>query len=406
LPPAIGKQLGSKQATRNPNLRIGLALSGGGVRAAGFHLGVLDRLARQQLLEQTTFISTVSGGSLIVGLIFSLATNRWPSSADFRSTIVGSCQRILTTQNLQRNYLTRVLLSPWKLTRGRASLLAASLKSVWGITGNLKDLPAEPGWIINATTYETGKNWRMSHKRMGEYETQYVLDPTLPLAEAMAASAAVPGVIGPLVIHSKAYSWHRYTDDSKEVLIPTKPRFRILRLWDGGVYDNLGIEALYKRNRSNLRGEITNYREGVDFLLISDASRPVASDTGTFQSALPFYKPPMRLIDIATEQVRGLRARDIVDYFQEHPGTGAYLRMGNTASSIYGKAGITAQNDLELPDGLGENFVALAARPETALRRLSAKEFQILFEHGYEVADSTLTAYCGESFSHIPMRMP
>ena len=37
--------------------------SGGGVRAAVFHVACLQRLALDGLLESTTFVSTVSGGS-------------------------------------------------------------------------------------------------------------------------------------------------------------------------------------------------------------------------------------------------------------------------------------------------------------------------------------------------------
>lgn len=39
-------------------MRVALALSGGGVRAAVFHCGVLQRLALDGLLESTTFVST------------------------------------------------------------------------------------------------------------------------------------------------------------------------------------------------------------------------------------------------------------------------------------------------------------------------------------------------------------
>lgn len=45
--------------------RLGLALSGGGFRAAFFHLGVLRRLAQYDLLRHVTTISTVSGGSIV-----------------------------------------------------------------------------------------------------------------------------------------------------------------------------------------------------------------------------------------------------------------------------------------------------------------------------------------------------
>jgi hypothetical protein len=45
--------------------KIGLALSGGGFRAALYHLGVLARLAECDALRGVEVISTVSGGSII-----------------------------------------------------------------------------------------------------------------------------------------------------------------------------------------------------------------------------------------------------------------------------------------------------------------------------------------------------
>ena len=57
---------------------IGLALSGGGVRAAAFHAGVLRYLAEQKLLEQVVHISSVSGGSLFIGIVFQHSSCCWP----------------------------------------------------------------------------------------------------------------------------------------------------------------------------------------------------------------------------------------------------------------------------------------------------------------------------------------
>ena len=45
--------------------RIGLALSGGGFRAAIFHLGVIRRLEELGIMSQIRAISSVSGGSII-----------------------------------------------------------------------------------------------------------------------------------------------------------------------------------------------------------------------------------------------------------------------------------------------------------------------------------------------------
>src|SRR5690349_2975399 len=44
--------------------RIGLALSGGGYRAAGFHLGTLKKLNELGILDKIHVISSVSGGSI------------------------------------------------------------------------------------------------------------------------------------------------------------------------------------------------------------------------------------------------------------------------------------------------------------------------------------------------------
>ena len=66
---------------------IALALSGGGIRAMVFHLGVLRFLAEQGRLEDIRCISSVSGGSLVTGLIFQEGGMRWPNSREFLSNV-------------------------------------------------------------------------------------------------------------------------------------------------------------------------------------------------------------------------------------------------------------------------------------------------------------------------------
>src|SRR5271163_390461 len=50
-----------------PNSLIGLAFSGGGIRSATFNLGVLQALAKKNLLRSLDYVSTVSGGGYIGG---------------------------------------------------------------------------------------------------------------------------------------------------------------------------------------------------------------------------------------------------------------------------------------------------------------------------------------------------
>lgn len=375
-------------------MRIGIAMSGGGVRATVFHLGVLARLAVASLLESVTHVSTVSGGSLAMGLVVAKAGNRWPSSSEFLADTLPATQRTLTTTSLQAWYAGRVVLRPWRWwPRGRAYELAQLIRKKWGITANLCDLPTSPDWAINATTYETGKCWRFRRDRMGDYQTQYVCDPEFGLAEALAASAAVPGVIGPLTIACRRHRWHAFKDTegpfvsngSDDELIAIAPRYRKVRLWDGGVYDNLGTEPLFK----------DGLRQNLDFLIVSDASRPLFSEARVLKVGADFYRPPFRLIDIATDQVRSLRARSLVSFFARNLGSGVYLRIGNSRDRIYDQARCTPPTQAALLDN---ETCSWARNLETTLRRLTNEEFRQLALHGYEVADATLRAYCPREF--------
>lgn len=58
------KELNAINKPRDANL-IGLALSGGGIRSASFNLGVIQSLAKQNLLGKFDYLSTVSGGGYI-----------------------------------------------------------------------------------------------------------------------------------------------------------------------------------------------------------------------------------------------------------------------------------------------------------------------------------------------------
>ena len=366
-------------------MRVAIALSGGGVRAVAFHCGVLRRLALDGLLERTTFVSTVSGGSLLTGLILCQNDYRWPRSEEFLERVLPQVTKCLTTATLQWSYVWRVFAVPWRLAQGRARILARQLEAQWGIAGSLQELPSVPRWIINATCYETGKNWRFSQPRMGDYLSHYVLEPDVPIADAIAASAAVPGLIGPLVICSDHYNWHSYEGGQ---LVPTSTPARRYELWDGGVYDNLGLEPLFKPNG--------DFRDGLDLLVVSDASAPLELTPRTLSRMLRPAHRVLRLVDIASDQVRGLRSRAVVAEFARTEGTGVYFRMGNTVEQIYSAVGRAA------PPGnhLGAEDVSRAGTFPTTLRRLTQPEFNRIHRHGFEVADATLATRLTSRFVH------
>jgi len=270
----------------------------------------------------------------------------------------------------------------------------------------LQDLPDNPRWVINATTFETGKRWGFSKKWMGDYKADYVLAPTFPLADAVSASAGFPGVIGPLVVNCRDYQWHHLTfsrDDEEPTKVEAvESRFKRLFLWDGGVYENLGTEAIFKPK--------SGFRHKINFGIVSDASAFLNEERHRFKfSFFPWeiYTPPNRLISIASDQVRGLRARQFVAHLAQHPECGAYCKIGNTNAQIL-------QDAAEFLEGVSANPPKLSITQENAalagsaaafptrLCKLKKNEYDFLFQHGYEVADATLSCFCGSSFTPVP----
>lgn len=138
-------------------MQTALALSGGGYRASVFHLGVLARLAREEQLENVTFLSTVSGGSLVTGLVFTLNGNTWPTSRQYLEKVLPAARKLFTTTDMQRSLLQSVSQNLFLLFGNRAQALSRLIQEKWGVTINIKQLPKSPRWMINATCYETGR---------------------------------------------------------------------------------------------------------------------------------------------------------------------------------------------------------------------------------------------------------
>ena len=383
-------------------MKIGLALSGGGFRATVMHLGVLARLAEEDRLEEVSFLSTVSGGSLCAGLVHAISGFSWPSSSQLMDQVIPKAREVLTTHDLQLGLIRRALKSPLRILETRADDVSMLLKEHWGVTASLRDLPRSPRWMINATCYETGKNWRFERFRMGDYAFGYTYDTDIPLSDALAASAGFPGLIGPLVLDTRTRSWFRYGDaleGVEELAEPdvqmrreTKtvmPTYSKLHLWDGGVYDNLGLEGLHDF--------ISGWRQDVDFLIVSDASgrsKPEKYRAGP--------KALKRIITgVMMDQIRSLRSRAVVERLVNHGDPGSFLQIGNACGEVLRGAGRQGEIPRLCPNCLSDEATTLAANMGTVIRRLSSEEYEMLFRHGYELADYTLYAYQPDDFGYI-----
>lgn len=274
------------------NKRFGIALSGGGYRAAGFHLGTLKKLSELGLMSNVDVMSTISGGS-ITGAAYCLHKG---SFQDFENKMIRSLSEknvigyLLTSWGfirlviivLMAFILTIILLfSKWAplaifpmptvlflILKYQFALLPVSemvekaYDKFFYHGATLKDLCEKPEIAIGSTNLHTGRQFTFSKRKMEDSYYAF-MKPTVkfngqdfPISRAVIASSCVPFAFTPIEIEAKYFS---DVEQSKSI----KPR-----LIDGGVYDNQGIHKIAQPNSSY----------ACDVILVSDAGNNLILD--------------------------------------------------------------------------------------------------------------------------------
>lgn len=381
-------------------MSLALALSGGGHRAAAFHLGVLKYLASKYLLEDISVVSSTSGGSILTAQLFhhsrqsicSTASSKnteetllsWPTSDAFLSTVLGQAEERIINQSLENHFIRRMI-NPknWLKFGHRANLMAEVIHDYWSITSKMESLPQKPDWIINGTTNITGSRWYVKQSEgvclMGSEDIGSANAKGYSIADAVALSAAYPGVIGPYRLSSKNYQWQFSVDSkSNQHLMQSQ---KGLYLSDGGLYDNLGLEPLFNIETSSLVYPKT------DFLIVSDAGSSIKR-----QRLAPVWRPilrTLRLINVISQQVRVLRLRSLLSFFHSNPSKGLYIPIGMTFSQWSAdrvREGQPVPEELMKHEFLSEKDVLKAKNTATSLASLSTQQCQLLVRHGFESA--------------------
>ncbi|WP_277657341.1 patatin-like phospholipase family protein [Seleniivibrio woodruffii] len=347
--------------------KLGLSLSGGGVRAMAFHAGVLKFLAKNEVLKNVTNISSVSGGSLFTGLVFHNAGYKWPDGKAYLIHVLPKIRRMLTTTSIQTEGI-RSLFTPenWKNFLHRGEIVADTIEELWGIHTTLKDLPTKPAWAINGTNGENGRRFRFNNATMGDYKTGYTDASDFKLAKAMAVSAAFPIGIGPIEITTGNYVWERETAWGSGVKETVPPVYESIHIYDGGLYDNLGSEAFYEVGEQKIKPHVKD----LDFLIISDAGLPFR-DTALIN---PFsLDRAAKLVSILMDQDRSLRVRSFMNYLKNNENAGMYLSLSDQVLE-------SAKSTIPPAD------IATARYYPTTLDQMTERDFDTLVECGYQVA--------------------
>ncbi|MEO6093959.1 MAG: patatin-like phospholipase family protein [Novosphingobium sp.] len=335
--------------------QLGLALSGGGFRATLFHVGSVRRLVELGILAKVGRISSISGGSINAGRLAQVWTGLAADpSVDAYEALVGQPLREFCTRNIDVHAIADGLLSPWSNAAGEVE--DAYSKHLFDM--RLDQLPDNPVFVINATNMQTGRSFRFTKKYMGDYTVGLIYAPRLPVARAVAASSAFPPVLSPVIIDNPgkfvAVEGAIHTQD---------PAFTMkLYLCDGGAYDNLGLETVWKRCST---------------LLVSDAGAPfgVAEKVKT-----DLLHQTMRALDIATDQSRGLRKRALIEDYKQGKRGGTYWGIDTDIANY------------DLGDALHckPERVAPLAAIRTRLNRFNQQEQGELINWGYALADAAI----------------
>ncbi|MBA4417183.1 MAG: alpha/beta hydrolase [Syntrophus sp. (in: bacteria)] len=351
-------------------LNNGLALSGGGFRAALFSLGSLWRLNEMGWLRRLDIITSVSGGSITSAVLASRWSKlTWSDNADqgvatnFEDLIVGPLQefcskRVDVAAGLQG------LLSPFSSIAGKVE--KAYRDELFSDT-TLQDLPdpqqgTTPRFTFYATSLQTGSSVRISRKYLADYKVGMVMAPDIPLAKVVAASSAFPPPLSPVIFNLDPGNWTRvegaYLFDNVAI------RQRMV-LTDGGVYDNMGLEAIWDRCQT---------------VLVCDAGAPfsVKSDPNTDWASIA-----LRVMDITTEQTRALRRRKLVQDYRDKIRHGTYWGI-STAINDY---------DVQNPLAVDNDLTRELRNIRTRLNPFKPEEQGHLINWGYALTDAAMRQY-------------
>jgi len=338
---------------------IALCLSGGGFRAALFHLGALRRLNELGVLTRVDVITSVSGGSIVAAhLVRAIHEYGWPPPGDRIDAPeweerVGEPFRRFTRQNLRTDaLLARLRPRNWfKASPGVAALEQAYHSRLTDL--RLGELPDRPQFVFCATDMTFGSRWRFAKDGVGRDQQELEEDdapgiclrPNWSVARAVAASSCFPPVFNPLPIA-------RVKRGGRELTIS---------LTDGGLYDNLGIEAVWRTAAT---------------VLVSDGGATFdIGSTDTLLWRLSRYEA------IIGEQAKNVRRRWLMSNFLKGELQGTYWGIGSTTAH-FGPSSIEGYSEALVDD--------IVSEVRTDMDAFSDPEIRVLENHGYLLADAAM----------------
>jgi NTE family protein len=346
-----------------PRKGLAFCMSGGGDRAALFHLGALRRMNELGILSKIDTFTSVSGGSIMAAQLatFMKGAARTPGEPidGFDAGVAEPMRRFAAKDVRTGAALARLKPSNWFTPGAQSEALAAGYAQ-GPAPGLLDDLPDTPRFVFLASDMRFRDQWVFDtgKRRVGSGAAGYGPLGKWTLAQAVAASSCVPGAFS--VVKAKqdpsTLEDGTYKERDRDELV------REIDLSDGGMFDNLGLEPVWQDHAT---------------VLVSDAAPSFKPEpqVGWLWSAL---RQGVILLEQATE----VRKRWLISNFLAEQLQGAYWGIASKPSRYRLEAEHTAYSEDLIRDFIAPIRIDLDV--------FSEGEIAVLENHGYLMAEIAL----------------
>lgn len=393
---APAQYLEGESASESVEDGIGICVSGGGYRAMLYHLGAYWRLCELGILGRAKRISSVSGGSIVSGKLalewkklgLSPEGSPGPVPAAFIELVVRPIRSMASkTIDVWPSLLSAACVA------NAGKMIASKYDAHLFHGATLQDLPDDslplgapgggPRFVINATNLRSGVLWRFSRAYMADYTVGMAPKPRVSLAVAVASSSAFPPLLSPVRLPLDPTAF--LVDEKKPQNAHTRDE---AILTDGGVYDNLGMETVWKRCRT---------------VFVSDAGG--GAEFWDPRASRNWLRQMWRVFWVQRQQVGGLRRRQLMTSYtpRSRPGVASdpWWRHGSFWSIA------TSIDKYQLRDAtpIPEKETAEIARTPVRLKAMSAAVQEGLINWGYASCDASVRRWYDPSLPG-PSKLP
>jgi NTE family protein len=400
-------------------LRIGLALSGGGFRASLFHLGTIRYLEETGIMPRVEVVSTVSGGSIIgayylVEMERRLRANPKRNRLEACDEVINEFARLLYLNFRMRALVfypfyhpIQTLLALLRLRHAGDTMALEFERHMFAPELRVGDLPVArvtpantaigeqaesfeldkvgTRILINTTSLITGQLVVFSRESDTGIRAQLSKsDPnSIPLARAVGASAAVPGLFKPLCIGNEVLS-------------------------DGGVIDNQGIESLldyFEITEQELNLLPAQFRQPPEMQIADSSVFLIISDgAGQFSVKPAPTATRAQSASRSTSILQAANRRKVLKLLLDSKKNGDLQGFAFTHLAMNVKAADTAEGGSS--QRLPSEFVGPTAELRTDLDEFSRLERDALIFHGYTLMRHQTNAYGKKLLEATPDTRP